>query len=171
MDFYYGYIEGTAQMLREYNADWSGTEFIGFALYFCNADIWISHAVGLTDDYHNIEGLWFIKEISPKEFTSDAYMVSLSKPYHKRSIFNNRSYIDITFNYCETLAIPKEALINKSGHLGFWIVGITHVNGEYFFSSETDSKIYIKYKYINKDTLSFSKPGKYEQKMPDYTEE
>ncbi|MCL2706895.1 MAG: hypothetical protein FWE97_01825 [Dehalococcoidia bacterium] len=85
LDFYYGSYRSNSFYICPESSD--EVEIVGWALYFCDGPYYENtlyyhfdpnYKDFLYDDYRNIDGHYFVKEISIEEFESYNYSVSLT---------------------------------------------------------------------------------------------
>ena len=155
LDVHYGYGYDLNYELL-YNED----EYVGYALYFFNAEISVNEHdityVGV-ENFREIEGLWFVKEIPLEEF--EDYVMTNKQ--------TNPNLTVSEFSHHEKIAVPKGVISGQSGHLGIWLNGVSRnaETGKYFFNGMF-YKIYIKYRQSGTDTVKLYKSKEYKQEFP-----
>ena len=142
-DFYYGYFynrEGDGPPGSK-----AGSELICYAIYFSNnnADLKKGSLTHSLVDYRNIEGFWFVKELSPEEFGTGDYAVKVS-------------LLKKTFKHHETLKPPEDVFAIPEGNseectLDVWITSVQLNKYGYFWAE--DYSVSISYKYTDNSTV------------------
>jgi len=103
LDFYYG----------GFTRDYSHCESV--ALYFLSKNKFDTEV----DDYKNIDGCYFIKEISREEYDSGPFDIEQRWGPKQKEEKNN-----IYFHYIDTMTIPKEMFLGQTGMVAFFIAHI-----------------------------------------------
>lgn len=116
LDFYYG---GRADFYARCNS---------VALYFISGrDNWYTE--GLFEDYKNIDGCFFIKEMTINEYESGPFDIEQRwGPKQEKEEYN------LYFHFVDTWTIPKEMFEEQTGMVGFFIAHIflnEEDNGKY----------------------------------------
>lgn len=112
LDFYYG---GHTSGYSQCNS---------VALYFSSNGLFDFYV----DDYKNVEGCYFIKEMTRDEFESEPFDIEIRwSPKHK-----DKKY-EAYFHYVNTWTIPQELFSEQTGRVTFFIAHIA-------LNEEDDSK-------------------------------
>lgn len=135
LDFYFGWIH------EPYGPD---NRPITFALYVANGEAYQS-TIRNIDDYKNLEGHVFLKEIATSEFASDEYYVSMTQSKGK------------VYKQSERYTISKALFSLKSGNFYFCgrMIGFSNEDNQFYTS--TGEYIKIGYEYIDESTVRLSK--------------
>ena len=154
LDFYYGHLDE----FRGYNTR-SNPKFVGFALYFLDAEYldkikFYSYSDDknkepVYKDYRNIDGLNLVKELSYDEFNSGDYL-------------STRKFLGYNLHHQEALTVPKEVFEREEGAFVFMITVIYYVEKDSGYDSGYSLSYYgavsVDYEYINENTIRLSKP-------------
>ena len=129
-----------------------------WALYFCDGQYYSNtlsyhfdagYEDFLSDDYHDIDGHFFVKEISIDEFNSYNYSFSLDM---LACTFKNK------FDHCETLTVPEGVFERQSGSFVFKVCAVAFYEQRNVYSVASMNFIYIDYEYTDDTTILLSKP-------------
>lgn len=151
LDFQYGHSDKLGGNISE-NEDF---EFIGFALYFCDAKYYNKNAFTvyniteeyIFEDYRNLEGFYLVKELSNDEFNSDDY-------WAKRTLFSADE-----FHHRETMTVPKEVFERKKGSVVFMVKMVYYMKEYNGYVLDYRGAVHFNYDFINENTVRISKPS------------
>ena len=140
LDFYFGWWERQPS-----DPSYPGIKsLLGYALYFCNEQIETKTNIN-TEDYKNIPGHYFIKEIPTDEFNSDKYSISMKKS------------IGRVFKQSESFTVPKELFDQKRGTILFSFHTVILLLENSQFYNYREEYIRIEYEFIDDNTVRISK--------------
>lgn len=123
IDFYFGWA---TMSFTSSTPDWSvpdGYERIAIATYFYGYGVngLENMAENEFADYHNIEGFYFVKEFPAEEFFTEKYKAT----YTTSGLFGRKG--NTSFNYYETITVPKEILNKESGRIYFGVFDVLYL--------------------------------------------
>ena len=141
LDFYFG---GSA---IEYPPD-SEHRAVGVALYFCNEKAYRNLDFGLQyASYKDIEGMYFVKLISPSDFNSGDYDVDVTLIKGK------------VFQHNEVLTVPKEVFISDDDHFGLAFIQFCNNKSEDGNYVSRKNCFVVQYEFLNDETIELMKPS------------
>ena len=153
LDFYYGRINGSQFGGGEFWSydDKENYEFICFALYLYNSKSEeLKEPTQIYNDYKNINGVKFIKELIYDEFNSEEYVVT------KKTFVSPNKY-----SHNESITIPAEIFEKEEGTFVFNIIEIYYSekdNGYCTNSPYETNGILVDYEYVDDDTIRLIRP-------------
>lgn len=153
LDFYYGRLNGSrfgGDAFYSYE-DNENYEFICFALYFYNSNSnELKEPTQIYNDYKNIDGVKFIKELTYDEFNSEEYVVT------------KKTFISpIKYSHKESITVPAEIFEKEEGTFVFNIIEIYYSekdNGYCMDYRYGGNGILVDYEYVDDDTIRLIRP-------------
>ncbi len=147
LDFYIGWHENPPNIVEQSDENDIGYAYtVGFALYLISEAISI---IGPQTDYHNVESLYYLMEISAKTFVSEEYKMTMTKQYGK------------LFQQGESLAIPQELFLTQAqgGNILFCVMEVSYSldDGLYHLYPISDIHNRIRFELVSVDTVRLSK--------------
>lgn len=118
------------------------------AVYFCNAkycDTIQSFGEARFEDYKEIEGLHFVKEISLDDYNENY------------NVENN--FFGCKYEHSETLTIPKEAFELTSGYVCLAVLNVAYVPSEGVYRFVGGDYQGLKYEMLDNGKVKISEPG------------
>ena len=143
LDYYYG------GFFEEYGP-------VCYAFYFCNGqDYYPSNkhfwrydynldalVYNIYDDYHNIDGYYFVKELSATEANSGKYSFS--------------TVLEVSFNYHEILTVPSSVFIRERGSFVITVASVRFSELDNGYKLWNWGYLYICYEYLDEYTVMLS---------------
>ena len=121
---YYGFFEAGKQNVEKmYTIGATQRRVICFAMYVCDMENTLSTVANVFEDYKNIEGHHFLKDISNEEVLSGAYGWTMS------------FWTGIQYQHNETVTIPSEIFTEGKGD---FVIKISDV-----YSDEEDPSLFF----------------------------
>lgn len=149
LDFYYGDgsksdAGGYIGKYREGAEYWEECPIVCIAVYFFNSKYGDELGEINAVDYRNIEGLYFVKEITVDDYNEN-YDV-------KNNILGSR------YEHNETLTIPQETLELTTGYVCLGVYEIAYIPWENTYCIGSGSYQALKYEKLDNGTVRLSEP-------------
>jgi len=165
LDFYYGIGRADVRW-----ADYSDYEDVCVALYFYDGRYYdTSESCKLVGNYKEIDGYFFIKELSFSEITSGGYVYTISpNVYHypAKSVGNDLIEVEystahatgfVEFNHSETIVVPAKVFEREKGAFVFQISIVQFSKSTNNYRLVDRRPIVIGYEYVDDQTIQLSK--------------
>lgn len=149
LDFSYGNgsVSDVVSYIGVYNEETGYTEdcpTVSMAVYFYNAK-YLYTGEAHFEDYKNIEGLYFVKEISLDDYNEN-YDV-------ENNIFGSK------YEHTETLTIPQETFELTKGFVCIGVYAIAYIPSENSYCFAGGSNKGLKYEALDNGKVKISEPG------------
>jgi len=162
LDFYYGrtaYFDGTIDGIGQ-----SNYRSVCFAIYFCDGPYYSQNyhydyvlntrVFMIYEDYHNVDGHYFLKELTIDEFNSDKYKCTIG---WARQIDEARVYpCEIEFNHHETITIPPEIFERGQGSFVFQVAAVNYSKKDGGYCVVSGEGLVINYQFIDGQSVYLS---------------
>ena len=119
--------------------------FISIALYFCDSQFnSIPEYMEIIEDYRELEGHYFIREISADEYVAEDYDITIGR------------LLDDKFKHCETHTVPREIMAKDKGSFCFRVAVINSPKKDGGYCLTGSGYIEIDYEYIDERRVRLS---------------
>ena len=154
LDFYYGLGSTSYYGLNPFYRTDPASYFCHFALTFYDGQYYSENSPKVENDYHDLEGYYFIRTLSHDVFTSDDYFCWYEWSFKSLSK-------QIVFNHHEMLTVPREVFERGCGSFVFQLSEIWFSPKANCYGIVRENYISINYEYIDEQSISLSKPNSY----------
>ena len=140
-DFYCGLYNITEKLRNQY--DVPNEEEIVFVIYACKAGADNLRNIEVVD-YKNINGYYYIKEISEKEALSERYGYTVNRDD------------GIVYNSIESITIPKNVFFSQNDRFSICLVAYYCTNNQEnntYKKVRQGASIELKYEFLSKDEI------------------